>query len=88
LTFSQSEINHDDVSTVLGGGGNVAIVFNTKKKESLPESYMGYKVVDGDLHDLRSSKVDGSNVIIGLRAKGDAVKDTTGFVVRLGKGGE
>jgi len=84
LTFSQSETNHKRVSEVLGGGGNVAMVFDTKKGEPLPESYMGYKVVDGDLHDIRTPKLDGKNAIVGLRAKGDAIKDKSGFVVRLG----
>lgn len=79
LTFSKSETNYDETIQVLESGGNVAVVFNTKKGNGLPESYLGYKVIDGDTHDLRF--LDDKNVIIGLRAKGDAKKDTSRFVV-------
>jgi hypothetical protein len=44
-----------------------------------PEHYKGYKVVDGDASDLRF--LDGKNVIVGLKAKGKARKDSSGFVV-------
>jgi hypothetical protein len=74
LTFSKSESNQDACELVLSNGGNVAIVFKNK-----PESYNGYTVVDGDASDLRF--LDGTNVIVGLKAKGKARKDTSGFVV-------
>ena len=38
-----------------------------------------YKVVDGDQDDLRF--FDEKNVIVGLKAKGEARKDTSGFVI-------
>ena len=74
LTFSRSENNANDCDTVLESRGNVAMVFNT-----VPVSYGGYKVVDGDADDLRF--LDEKGVIVGLKAKGYARKDTTGFVI-------
>jgi hypothetical protein len=60
---------------VLAAGGNVAVVF----RGSLPETFKGYKVVDGDLTDLRFA--DEKNVVVGLTQKGQAKKDESGFVV-------
>ncbi len=74
ITFSRSEINEKQVEQVLSNGGNVAIVFN-----QLPETYKGYKVINGDETDLRY--FDPSNVVIGLIAKGDAKKDKSNFVI-------
>jgi hypothetical protein len=75
LTFSQSETNDTDVEWAVAQGLNVAVVF-----DHLPETYKGLTVIDGDEDDLRF--LDPRPVIIGLRAKGRARKDTTGFVVR------
>ena len=75
LTFSMSETNFDQVKDVLDMGGNVAAVF----ARDLPAKFMGFKVIDGDLTDLRY--FDPKNVIIGLKAKGKAKKDTSGFVI-------
>jgi hypothetical protein len=74
LTFSKSESNDADVLQVLQNGGNVAVVF-----KNMPVQYNGYNVVDGDASDLRF--LDSTNVIVGLKAKGKARKDTSGFVV-------
>jgi hypothetical protein len=79
LTFSRSENNTLYCGTVLERGYNVAVVFDT-----VPKSYEGYKVLNGDLSDLRF--LDKSGYIVGLYAKGKAKKDKTGFVVRLNKG--
>ncbi len=76
LTFSRSECNQAQVDAVLAVGGNVAVVFD---KPDFPETYLGFPVVNGDENDLRF--LDGKNVIVGLKAKGDAKKDTSGFVV-------
>lgn len=57
-------------------GANVAVVFRTK---NLPEWYLGRRVVDGDKSDLRF--LDEDNVVVGLKAKGQAKKDDSGFVV-------
>lgn len=81
LTFSRSESNHETTLDALQHGVNVAVVFDTKRGQSLPQSWHGYKVIDGDIHDLRF--LDGyQSAIIGLRAKGKARKDaSTGFVL-------
>jgi hypothetical protein len=42
---------------------------------------MGLPVVSGDDTDIRVN--DPKNVIIGLKAKGPAKKDISGFVVRV-----
>ena len=75
LTFSMHETNYDDCIEVLNNGGNVAMVF----RNQLPETYKGFQVVNGDESDLRF--LDPRNSIVGLKAKGKAKKDTTGFVV-------
>jgi hypothetical protein len=78
LTFSHSETNLADCLDSLQHGVNVAVVFDTKKGRPLPETWHGYKVIDGDLSDLRFT--DRQGVVIGLRAKGKARKDCSGFV--------
>lgn len=75
LTFSKTEHNWDACEKVLSAGGNVAVVFSGK----LPETYKSYSVIDGDLSDLRF--VDPAGSIVGLKAKGPARKDQSGFVV-------
>jgi hypothetical protein len=74
LTLSRKEDNEQDIMETLNMGGNVAIVF-----KELPKTYKGFKVVDGDKTDLEMTKY--KNVVLGLKAKGDAKKDTSGFVV-------
>jgi hypothetical protein len=81
LTFSYSENNAADCLECLEHGINVAMVFDTKRGQPLPKTWCNYKVIDGDLSDLRFK--DPKGVIVGLRAKGRAKKDCTGFVVRL-----
>ena len=75
LTFSRSEVNQDLLAVALSNGMNVAVVFDT-----LPDSYIGYPVFNGDESDLRFLDPDSS--IIGLKAKGKAKKDDSGFVVK------
>jgi hypothetical protein len=81
LTFSQNEANGFEVMTALNSGFNAAVVFSTKKGDPLPESWNGYPVFDGDDTDARFLDPRGGYVI-GLRAKGKAKKDSSGFVVR------
>jgi hypothetical protein len=79
LTFSLAEDNDGEASKAMANGMNVAAVFHT-----VPERFeIGLKggpavVVDGDASDLRFK--DPKGVIVGLKAKGDARKDTSGFV--------
>jgi hypothetical protein len=75
LTFSRSETNGALALAFLKSGGNVAMVF----RKSLPATYFGHEVIDGDETDLRF--LDGSGKIIGLKEKGLAKKDATGFVL-------
>lgn len=81
LTFSRSEKNHDVCLEVLAKGGNVAMVFSNTKSENMPTEFFGKKIIDGDKHDLRF--LDEKNVICGLKAKGKAKKDESGFVVKV-----
>lgn len=76
LTFSRSETNHDTAMNLLKMGGNVAMVFANE----VPVEYNGFKVINGDETDLRIN--DEKNVIVGLKAKGKAKKDVSGFVIK------
>jgi hypothetical protein len=75
LTFSAADGNELDVQAAVQAGMNVAVVF-----DKLPAEYMGRPVNDADDHDLRF--LDPKGTIAGLKAKGRAKKDTTGFVRR------
>jgi hypothetical protein len=77
LTFSRSETNERDCANALDLGYNVAVVFD---RPPFPRRYLGFPVVCGETTDLRF--LDPSPAIIGLKAKGLARADTTGFVVR------
>ena len=74
LTFSKADGNDMDVRLAASNGMNVAAVFH-----KLPEKYIGRPVINGDETDLRF--LDPKGVIVGLKAKGKAKKDVTGFVV-------
>lgn len=83
LVFSRSETNEAKALELLTRGFNVAVVFN-----KLPKTYKGFKVIDGDISDLRFK--DKKGVIIGLKYKKNTGKNgaeknkkalTSGFVV-------
>jgi hypothetical protein len=77
LTFSKSESNDNEIQElIMTTKQNIAVVFN-----KLPRTYLGRKVIDGDLNDLRF--LDPKNSIVGLIAKGKAKKDNSGFVVNI-----
>ncbi|MGZ4530824.1 MAG: GP88 family protein [Mycobacteriaceae bacterium] len=78
LTFSLAESNADNARDALAAGLSVAAVFSTRKGQDLPATFFGAPVIDGDLTDLRFT--DPAGVIVGLRAKGRAKQDTSGFV--------
>jgi len=82
ITFSKNEANDVESEVALKLGANVAVVFNTKKGEALPETWKGFPVFDGDDTDARFLDPKGGYVI-GLRAKGQAKKDKTNFVVNV-----
>jgi hypothetical protein len=73
LTFSLAESNLEDALLALAHGMNVAAVFRT-----VPDTFLGVSVIDGDATDLRF--LDKRGVVVGLKAKGKAKKDTSGFV--------
>ena len=79
VTFSRSENNESTALSVLNMGGNVAAVFSN----SLPNFWRGYKVIDGDKSYLEM--LYNTNVVLGLKAKGDARKDKSGFVIESKK---
>ena len=76
LLFSKADGNDSDVAKAMAQGMNVAAVF-----DKVPESYAGVNVIDADEHDLRF--LDPKGVVAGLKAKGRAKKDYSGFVIRL-----
>ena len=73
LTFSLAESNVNNAKVAIDAGMNVAAVFRT-----VPAVFLGHDVIDGDATDLRF--LDPKGVIVGLKAKGKAKRDTTGFV--------
>jgi hypothetical protein len=79
LTFSYSGHNLEHCIKALIDDVNVAVVFAGK----LPETFLGYKVVDGTLHDTRF--LDAKGVIVGLCPKGSAAnraaKENNAFIV-------
>jgi hypothetical protein len=90
LTFSRAESDNNKQwsKVVLRDGFNVAIVFEKElhakltacKGQKIQVGDEWFKVVNGDESDLRF--LDDENVVVALKAKGDANKDSSGFVVR------
>lgn len=87
LTFSLSETNFDKSMEILKRGFNVAMVMT-----KLDDNLFGYKVINGDISDLRH--LDEKNVIVGLKykkmtGKGGAEKNKlaleSGFVINTDK---
>ena len=81
LTWSYSEASEaysDRLAGVIKSGRNAAAVFKAPSK-GLPMAYKGIPVIDGDKHDLRF--LDPLGVIVGLRPKGKAANDQSGFVI-------
>jgi hypothetical protein len=76
LTYSAKEPAHTSdayLTDILAAGGNVAVPFTTKRNEPLPATFLGFPVIDGDKSDERrndTAGVNGTGVIVGLRAKG------------------
>ena len=79
ITLSYSEADPDYAEQVLTAvretGTNAAVVFRVK----LPKTFKGLRVIDGDKDDLRF--LDPQGVIVGLKAKGKAKNDRSGFVI-------
>lgn len=88
LTYSRAEDNEAQALEILKNGGIVSAVF----ADHLPQFYKGFQVIDGDQADdlmIKAAKAvnvlkrtrKGKGYILGLKAKGDAKKDATGFVI-------
>lgn len=81
LTFSRKENNEPDALALLERGVNVAVVFDSRAKregkwvaDPLPAHWRGYRVIDGDVHDLRflddlQKQPGEKGLVIGLRFK-------------------
>ena len=80
VTFSRSEINDSDCERILESGGNVAVVFyntgpgfvgNRAGLQTLPKTWKGFKVIDGDVSDLRFEDTRGRKRgrVVGRRLK-------------------
>ena len=81
LTFSRSGHNDIECDAAISIGANVSVVFSLSKKSPMPATWNGAPVFDGDDTDARF--LDPKRHVIGLRAKGKAKYDTSGFVVQL-----
>jgi hypothetical protein len=75
LTFSRAEDNHEEALKALELGANISAVFSG----DLPEYYKGAKVIDGEQSDI--VMIYNKGAVLGLKAKGAAKKDTSGFVL-------
>ena len=75
LTFSRAEDNHSEAIEALQLGANVSAVFNG----DLPRRFKGFKVIDGDESDI--VMIYNRGAVLGLKAKGQAKKDNSGFVI-------
>jgi hypothetical protein len=75
LTWSYSQANDKYATLFDKVSNNIAVVF----RDVLPTMFKGLKVIDGDKHDMRF--LDEPNVVVGLKAKGQGKKDTSGFVI-------
>ena len=77
LTWSYSEANQKYANYFDKLKYNIAVVFSSK---TLPPMFKGLRVIDGDKTDMRF--LDGNKrVVVGLKAKGKAKTDTSGFVI-------
>ena len=77
LTWSYSEANKKYAERFNEVSNNKAVVFNG----ILPSMFKGLKVIDGDTHDMRF--LDEPNSVVGLKAKGKARQDKSGFVINV-----
>lgn len=79
LTFSLDENNMITALDEMSEGRNVCVVFREKDWYKYRKEMWGYNLINGDENDLRF--LDPPHSVIGVKAKGRAVYDKTGFVV-------
>lgn len=76
VTLSLAEnSNLNEIKMALNLGINVSAVF----KNNIPDQLLGFPVIDGDKTDIEM--IFNTGVILGLKAKGKAKKDKTGFAI-------
>ena len=80
LTFSLSgePDSYEKAKAWFADGFNVAVVWHLDENGRLPSDFLGRRVIDGDENDVRFR--DPQGVIVGLKAKGAAVKADSKFV--------
>jgi len=83
LTFSLADGNETHADEAMANGARVAVVLRNRTQPNarywqLPTLWNGVRVIDADKTDLRF--LDPDAVYCGLRAKGPAIRDTSGFV--------
>lgn len=86
LTFSYTGENWHECHEALCNNVNAAVIFDVKRGQPLPETFNGYKVIDGDISDYRPN--DEKGCVVGLRwkhianrANNDAIRASQ-FVVK------
>jgi hypothetical protein len=82
-SHSGSDASERNCLELLDMGSTVSVVFRVGRNENLPKMHWGYRVIDGDEHDLRF--LDPPRRIVGLRLKGtNQSKGAAGkFAVRV-----
>jgi hypothetical protein len=92
LTFSRSESNEAECAAEAEAGRNIAVVFRTAEQRDATKN-MGFRfsrkehpnkvirlpIYNGDTNDCRF--LDPEGIVVGLKAKGTAKRDDTGFVL-------
>ena len=88
FSYSSKREYAPHVAQALESDCPIAVVFNGP----MPKTFLGREVINGDKSDLynlrqraalpvRWGGIDSNAVVVGLKAKGEAVNDFTGFVV-------
>lgn len=78
LCFSRTGQNDSECREILAMGGTIAAVF--ANPGAFPETFMGAPVTSGEVHDYRYG--DSNGHVIALKARGEAIYDQSGFVIR------
>lgn len=68
ITYSYDKEYHEEALNVLKRGDNLSVIF----PDILPNEWNGYRVINGDTHDLRF--LDPKNVVVGLKYKNSMKK--------------
>lgn len=75
-SYSQADKAYADMAKLAKKNNmNIAVVF----RNEMPKKFLNWKVIDGDKDDLRF--LDPPRSIVGLKAKGKAKSDKSGFVI-------